>query len=84
MNPLKKEMKVNNQNINFEVDTETGITLIFESTYQGKLSNYKLTNTKIAIKAYANENLNVLGKLSENRTIQRKQVSLYMFLLETV
>ena len=62
--PIKKKMKVNNKNTNFEVDTGSGITLISETTYQEKLSTYKLTNTKIAIKAYANENLDVLGKLS--------------------
>ena len=63
VNPLKVEMKVNNKNINFEVDTGLGKTLISETTYQEKLSNYKFTNTKIAIKTYANESLNVLEKL---------------------
>ena len=57
VNPLKVEMKVNNKNINFEVDTGSGITLISETTYQEKLSNYKLTNTKIAVETYANESL---------------------------
>ena len=61
-------MKVNNQNINFEVDTGSGITLIFETTSQEKLSNYESTNTKISIKTYENGNLNVLGKL--NITLQ--------------
>ena len=70
VNPLKVEMKVNNQNINFEVDTGSGITLLSETTYQEKLSNYNLTNTKIAIKTYANESLNVLGKFSV--TVQYK------------
>ena len=57
-------MKVNNKNINFEVDTGSRITLNSETTYQEKLLNYKLTNTKIAIKTYGNENLNVLRKLN--------------------
>ena len=70
VNPLKVEMKVNNKNINFEVDTGLGITLISETTYQEKLSNYKFTNTKIAIKTYANESLNVLEKLV---TVQFKE-----------
>ena len=64
VNPLKVEMKVNNKNINFEVDTGSRITLNSETTYQEKLLNYKLTNTKIAIKTYGNENLNVLRKLN--------------------
>ena len=64
-------MKINNQNINFKVDTGSGITLISETTYQEKLSNYNLTNTKIAIKTYANESLNVLGKFSV--TVQYKE-----------
>ena len=59
--PLKMEMKVNNQNINFEVDTGSGM-LISETTFQEKLSNYELKNAKNAVKTYANENLNVLGK----------------------
>ena len=45
VNPLKVEMKVSNKNINFEVDTGSRLTLISETTYQEKLSNYKLTNT---------------------------------------
>ena len=70
VNPLKVELKVNNENINSEVDTVSGITLISETTYREKLSNYKLANTKIAIKN-ANECLNVLGKL--NVTVQHKE-----------
>ena len=63
-------MKVNNQNINFEVETGSGITLFSETT-QEKRSNYSLTSTKIAIKTYANESLNVLGKFSV--TVQYKE-----------
>ena len=63
VNPLKVKMKVNNQNINFEVGTGSGITLISETTYHEKLPNYELANTKIALQTYANGNLNVLGKL---------------------
>ena len=62
MNPLKVEMKVKNENNNFKVDTGSG--LISETTYQEKLLNYKLKNTKIAVKTYANESINVLQKLS--------------------
>ena len=43
VNPLKVDMKVNNQFIKFEVDTGSGITLISESTYQKSLSNYQLS-----------------------------------------
>ena len=64
LNPLKVEIKVNNKDIKYEVDTGSGLTLISETTYKEKLSNYKLANTKIAIKTCANESLNVLGKLS--------------------
>ena len=64
VNPLKVEMIVNNKDVNFEVDTGSGLTLISETTYDEKLSIYKLANTKIAIKTCANESLNVLGKLS--------------------
>ena len=32
-------MKVNNQNINFKVDTDSGITLISETTNHEKFSN---------------------------------------------
>ena len=63
VNPLKVDMKVNNQFIKFEVDTGSGITLISESTYQKSLSNYQLSKTNITIKTYANESLNVLGKI---------------------
>ena len=82
MNPLKVEIKVNNQNINFEVDTASGKMLISETTYQEKLSNYKLINTKIAIKTYANENLNLLGKPSV--TVQYKENMFTNFLLYVI
>ena len=71
VNLLKVEMKVINQNINFEVDTGSNIMLMSETTYQEKLSNYSLTHTKIAIKTCANESLNVLGKFSV--TVQYKE-----------
>ena len=45
--------------------------VISETTYQEKLSNFDLTNLKIAIKTYASESLNVLGKLS--LTVQYKE-----------
>ena len=45
--------------------------VITETTYQEKLSNFDLTNLKIAIKTYASESLNVLGKLS--LTVQYKE-----------
>ena len=70
---LKKftENESDNKNINFVVDTGSGIMVISEITYQEKLSNYDFTNLKIAIKTYANESLNVLGKLSV--TVQCKE-----------
>ena len=80
--PIKRIIKVNNQNINFEVDTGSGITLIFETTYQEKLSNYNLTNTKIAVKTYANESLKVLGKFSV--TVQYKENMLTNFPLYVI
>ena len=43
--------------------------VISETTYQEKLSNFDLTNLKIAIKTYVNERL--LGKLS--LTVQYKE-----------
>ena len=39
LNPLKVEMKVNNKDIKYEVDTGSGLTLISETTYKEKLSN---------------------------------------------
>ena len=63
MNPLKVEMEVHNQGINFEVDTGFGITLTPETTYHKKLWNYELTNTKNAVKTYANKNFTYQGNL---------------------
>ena len=56
-------MEVHNQGINFEVDTGFGITLTPETTYHKKLWNYELTNTKNAVKTYANENFTYQGNL---------------------
>ena len=82
VNLLKVEMKVNKQNINLEVDTGLGITLISEATYQEKLSNDNLTNTKNAIKTNANESLNVLGKFIV--TVQYKENMFTNFLLYVI
>ena len=72
-------MKVKSQNINFEVDTGQDTALISETTFQEKLSNYKITNTKIVIKTYSHGNLNVLGKLV---TVQYKENILTNFPLD--
>ena len=63
-----------------EVDTGSGITFISETTYQKKFSNYKVTD--IAIKTYANESLNVLGKLGV--TVQYKENMFTNFPLHVV
>ena len=82
VNPLKVDMKVNNQFIKFEVDTGSGITLISESTYQKILSNYQLSKTNITVKTYANESLNVLGKIKV--VMQYKESVFTNFLLNIV
>ena len=40
VNPLNVEMKENNQNINFEVDTVSGITLILREALKLQINKY--------------------------------------------
>ena len=63
-----------------------GVTLISESTYQEKLSHYKLTNTTIPIKTYANESLNVLGnvRVTFSGTVQYNKNMLTNFPLNVI
>ena len=63
-----------------------GVTLISETTYQEKLSHYKLTNTTIPIKTYANESLNVLGnvRVTFSGTVQYNKNMLTNFPLNVI
>ena len=62
------------------------VTLISETTYQEKLSHYKLTNTAIPIKTYANESLNVLGnvRVTLSVTVQYNKNMLTNFPLNVI
>ena len=63
-----------------------GVTLISETTYQEKLSHYKLTNTTIPIKTNANESLNVLGnvRVTFSGTVQYNKNMLTNFPLNVI
>ena len=63
-----------------------GVTLISETTYQEKLSHYKLTNNTIPIKTYANESLNVLGnvRVTFSGTVQYNKNMLTNFPLNVI
>ena len=62
VNPYKIEMVVDNQSIEFEIDTGSGITIISESCYNKLFPNEELRSSKMTVKTYSNEILPVLGK----------------------
>ena len=65
-------MGIQDSTIKFEIDTGSGITLISEREYCMHFQNVSLTGTKIKARTYANEPLNVLGKLIINVSYENK------------
>ena len=60
--PLEVVIKVDKQDIRFEVDTGSGISLISEATYRNFFSKRKLLQTDVVIKTYLEEQHIVLGE----------------------
>ena len=58
--------------VKFEIHTGSGITLISEREYCMLFQNLPLTGTKIKVRAYANEPLKVLGKLTIDVSYENK------------
>ena len=56
-------LRVNNCDVNFEIDTGSGLTIISEELYNSVFKDTPLQNTNICLKTYSGEALSVLGKL---------------------
>ena len=70
--PLCVTLGIEDNTINFKIDTGSGITLISEREYCMHFQNLSLTGTKTEVRTYANELLKVLGKLITNVSYDNK------------
>ena len=61
--PYTIQLHLNGIPTNFEIDTGSSLTIISEKSYKTMFPNISLQPTKVAIKTYANDRLNVLGKI---------------------
>ena len=53
---------VNDQNINFEIVTGSGVTIISEKHFNEKFKNTELCSTNVILKTYSREQLNIIVK----------------------
>ena len=59
---LEIAMKVNGKEMEFEIDTGSGLTIISETTYKRHFADKVLQRSKVIVKTYSEERLGVLGK----------------------
>ena len=62
MDPYKVELKINQMDIEFEIDTGSGKTIVPESVCKERFAGVNLQRAKLMLKTYSGECLNVLGK----------------------
>ena len=70
--PLCVTLGIQDSTIKFEIDTGSGIALIYEGEYCTHFQNLPLTGTKVKVGTYANESLKVLGKLIVDVSYENK------------
>ena len=61
---------MNRKEVDFEIDTGSGLSIISEATYRNKFLNIKLERTGVMVKTYSEEPLDVLGKI--NTTVEHR------------
>ena len=62
--PLFVRLKLMTRELNFEIDTGSGLSIIFEKTYSDYFVDVNLQSTKVILRTYSNEPLSVLGKIN--------------------
>ena len=62
-NAFKVSLCVNEKNIEFEIDTGSGLTIIFENMHKELFNKAVLLQTNVLLKTYSGEHLQVLGRL---------------------
>ena len=79
--PYKIKLEVNNTNMEFEIDTGSGKTVISESLYREKFNHVELEPTKIVLKTYSKEILKIMGKLMVNITHEGRMVDAVLYVI---
>ena len=59
-------VQINGTKVSMELDTGASVSVMSESTWKEKFSQYKLQPSSVQLKTYSGENLNVLGQLQVN------------------
>ena len=57
---------INGTKVYMELDTGASVSVMSESTWKDKFSQYKLQPSSVQLKTYSGENLNVMGQLQVN------------------
>ena len=71
--PLLVKLKLMTRELNFEIDTGSGISIKSETTYRNYFSDMKLLKTKVKLRTYSEEPLIVLGKFTTVVEYEGKQ-----------
>ena len=62
--PFKIQLNIRERNLEFEIDTGSGLTIISEVTYRNYFAKYNLEKNNVTLKTYSGERLNVLGYIT--------------------
>ena len=67
--PYMISLTVKDTNVNFEIDTGSGLTLISEETYFQSFSKLDLLPSKSKLKSYTGEHIPIVGELHVNELV---------------
>lgn len=56
-------VQINGTRVSMELDTGASVSVMSDSTWKEKFSNYKIQPSSVQLKTYSGENLNVMGQL---------------------
>ena len=79
--PYKIRLPINKRNIEFEIDTGSGKTIISENVYRQNLNEFPLERTDIVLKTYSGENLKV-RKLFVEIEHEQKSVEEFVYVIQ--
>ena len=63
-NPIEIQVKINDQSLTMEVDTGAAVSIISDSTRKKLFPHLKLQPSKLILKTYTNERMQIVGQLN--------------------
>uniref|UniRef100_A0A1Y1NJJ9 Retropepsins domain-containing protein n=1 Tax=Photinus pyralis TaxID=7054 RepID=A0A1Y1NJJ9_PHOPY len=79
--PIIANVVINGVNLNMEIDTGSGISIISEKTYQRYFNQLLILDTKIKLRSYTREEIKTLGYIKVDVDYQKrnfKDLNLYI------